>query len=179
VNMLHSWGLVGRAHPARPEPESDLRRRNALLGEPGNVGSSIYFALGVVAEHGSGLTPLIFVAAGLLVVLNPGLPTDGLDLWASPGVEDAIHATVLALLAYAGIEAVAKHVRKAGSGVFFAAARLDTDAIVLGAEPSSPIRGGSRLGGVGLDGEWEDDDIPVALDPAQEDELKTALGFGN
>ena len=33
------------------------------------VGFSIYFALGVVAERGLGLTPLIFLAAGLLFVL--------------------------------------------------------------------------------------------------------------
>ena len=34
------------------------------------VGFSIYFALGVVADRGLGLTPLIFLAAGLLFVLT-------------------------------------------------------------------------------------------------------------
>ena len=34
------------------------------------VGFSIYFALGVVAERGLGLTPLIFLAAGLLFGLT-------------------------------------------------------------------------------------------------------------
>ena len=33
------------------------------------VGFSLYFSIGVVAEHGLGLTPLIFLAAGLLFVL--------------------------------------------------------------------------------------------------------------
>jgi APA family basic amino acid/polyamine antiporter len=47
------------------------------LGVPGlfvavysAVGFSIYFALGVVADRGLGLTPLIFLAAGLLFVLT-------------------------------------------------------------------------------------------------------------
>ncbi len=47
------------------------------LGVPGlfiavysTVGFSIYFALGVVAERGLGLTPLIFLAAGLLFALT-------------------------------------------------------------------------------------------------------------
>ena len=35
-----------------------------------SVGFSIYFALGVVAKRGLGLTPLIFLAAGLLFVLT-------------------------------------------------------------------------------------------------------------
>jgi APA family basic amino acid/polyamine antiporter len=34
------------------------------------VGFSIYFALGVVADRGLGLTPLIFLAAGLLFVIS-------------------------------------------------------------------------------------------------------------
>ena len=34
------------------------------------VGFSIYFALGVVADRGLGLTPLIFLAAGLMFVLT-------------------------------------------------------------------------------------------------------------
>jgi len=33
------------------------------------VGFSLYFAIGVVAEHGLGLTPLVFLAAGVLFVL--------------------------------------------------------------------------------------------------------------
>jgi APA family basic amino acid/polyamine antiporter len=56
-------------------PESGLIQRG--LGVPGlfvavysSVGFSIYFALGVVADRGLGLTPLIFLAAGLLFVLT-------------------------------------------------------------------------------------------------------------
>ena len=34
------------------------------------VGSSIYFALGVVAAFALGLTPVVFLAAGLLFVIT-------------------------------------------------------------------------------------------------------------
>ncbi len=68
--------------PEQPPPEAQrpprlepLLRRG--LGVPGlfaavysAVGFSIYFALGVVADRGLGLTPLIFLAAGLLFVLT-------------------------------------------------------------------------------------------------------------
>ncbi len=58
----------------RPRLEPLLRRG---VGVPGlfvavysSVGFSIYFALGVVADRGLGLTPLIFLAAGLMFVLT-------------------------------------------------------------------------------------------------------------
>jgi len=60
--------------PAKSRLEPLLQRG---LGVPGlfvavysAVGFSIYFALGVVADRGLGLTPLIFLAAGLLFVLT-------------------------------------------------------------------------------------------------------------
>jgi APA family basic amino acid/polyamine antiporter len=60
------------------EPEQSRKPRlQRGLGVPGlfgavysAVGFSIYFALGVVADRGLGLTPLIFLAAGLLFVLT-------------------------------------------------------------------------------------------------------------
>jgi basic amino acid/polyamine antiporter, APA family len=60
--------------PRKPRLEPLLQRG---LGVPGlfvavysAVGFSIYFSLGVVADRGLGLTPLIFLAAGLLFVLT-------------------------------------------------------------------------------------------------------------
>jgi APA family basic amino acid/polyamine antiporter len=60
--------------PSKPRLEPMLRR---ATGVPGlfvaiysAVGFSIYFSLGVVADRGLGLTPLIFLAAGLLFVLT-------------------------------------------------------------------------------------------------------------
>jgi len=60
--------------PSKPRLQPLLERG---LGVPGlflagysAIGFSIYFALGVVADRGLGLTPLIFLAAGLLFVLT-------------------------------------------------------------------------------------------------------------
>ena len=52
---------------------------------------------------------------------------------------------------YGGVEVRVEieRVRKKGTGIVFAARRLGVDAIVMGAEPPSPIKGGARLGGIG------------------------------
>ena len=56
--------------PRRRRQQAALER---VLGTPalfatayGNVGSSIYYALGVTASYALGLTPLVFVIAGLI-----------------------------------------------------------------------------------------------------------------
>jgi basic amino acid/polyamine antiporter, APA family len=41
------------------------------------------------------------------------------------------------------------HARKVGVGIVEAARRHDSEAIVVGAEPPSRIRGGATLGGIG------------------------------
>ena len=62
---------------AAPQPQRRGRRRQQtlerVLGTPalfatayGNVGSSIYYALGLVAGIALGLTPLVFVISGLI-----------------------------------------------------------------------------------------------------------------
>ena len=49
----------------------------------------------------------LVIVIGLLVFLEPGALTASLDLGSgSPGVEDALYAAVIALVAYAGLEAV-------------------------------------------------------------------------
>ena len=62
------------SQPARPDAFVTIERR---LGAPrlfataySTVGSSIYFALGVVAAYALGLTPFVFLVAGLLFVLT-------------------------------------------------------------------------------------------------------------
>jgi APA family basic amino acid/polyamine antiporter len=52
---------------------------------------------------------------------------------------------------YSGVKVRTRiaRVRRTGSGIVFAANEMRADAIVLGAEPPNPIRGGARLGGVG------------------------------
>ncbi len=49
---------------------------------------------------------LMVIAVGLTVVFNPERLTDSIHLFTTPSVSDAVYATVLAMLAYAGIEAV-------------------------------------------------------------------------
>src|ERR671937_423871 len=60
--------------PRRRRREHGLER---VLGAPalfatvyGNVGSSIYYALGVTAVFGLGLTPLVFVIAGVIFLMT-------------------------------------------------------------------------------------------------------------
>lgn len=50
---------------------------------------------------------LLVVIVGLLVVMHPERLTDGLQVAGGPGFRDAVYAAVLAMLAYAGIEAAA------------------------------------------------------------------------
>jgi basic amino acid/polyamine antiporter, APA family len=49
------------------------------------VGFSLYFAIGVVADRGLGLTPLIFFAAGVLFVLTMLTYTEGSLMFPEPG----------------------------------------------------------------------------------------------
>jgi APA family basic amino acid/polyamine antiporter len=49
------------------------------------VGFSLYFAIGVVADRGLGLTPLIFLAAGVLFVLTMLTYTEGSVMFFEPG----------------------------------------------------------------------------------------------
>jgi basic amino acid/polyamine antiporter, APA family len=48
---------------------------------------------------------LLVIVVGLIVVLNPELLTDQLDLFSSPSIEDIVYSAVIATIAYAGIEA--------------------------------------------------------------------------
>lgn len=71
TSELHRGRLPGDVFLRRPRPRRVALRR--VLGAPalfstayGDVGSSIYYALGVTAMFALGLTPLAFVIAGLL-----------------------------------------------------------------------------------------------------------------
>jgi APA family basic amino acid/polyamine antiporter len=66
-----------RQLPALPRIGGDRRLARRFLGVPwlfavafSAVGFSIYFSIGIVADRGLGLTPLIFLAAGIVFVLN-------------------------------------------------------------------------------------------------------------
>src|ERR1700736_415182 len=51
----------------------------------GNVGSSIYYALGVVAAHALGLTPVVFMLAGGLFALTPKTYAEGAAMFPEAG----------------------------------------------------------------------------------------------
>src|SRR3982751_6260167 len=51
----------------------------------GNVGSSIYYALGLVAAHALGLTPLLFICAGGLFALTAKTYSEGASMFPEAG----------------------------------------------------------------------------------------------
>jgi APA family basic amino acid/polyamine antiporter len=53
------------------------------------------------------LLQLAVIVVGALVVMHPDRLTDGIELFSSPDLEDIAYATVLAMLAYAGLESAA------------------------------------------------------------------------
>jgi APA family basic amino acid/polyamine antiporter len=69
--------------------EHGLRRSVGVSGlfatAYGNVGSSIYYALGLVAAHALGLTPLVFMFAGGLFVLTAKTYAEGAAMFPEAG----------------------------------------------------------------------------------------------
>ena len=51
----------------------------------GNVGSSIYYALGLVAAHALGLTPVVFIFAGGLFALTAKTYAEGASMYPEAG----------------------------------------------------------------------------------------------
>src|SRR3979411_516696 len=51
----------------------------------GNVGSSIYYALGIVAAHALGLTPIVFMLAGGLFALTAKTYAEGASMFPEAG----------------------------------------------------------------------------------------------
>ncbi len=67
--------------PSRRRRQVELER---VLGTPalfatayGNVGSSIYYALGLTAVYALGLTPLVFIVAGLIFACTAATYSEG------------------------------------------------------------------------------------------------------
>jgi APA family basic amino acid/polyamine antiporter len=75
---------VGVAPPVRRGRRRRAQRLERVLGTPalfatayGNVGSSIYYALGLVAGIALGLTPLVFVISGLIFAATAATYAEG------------------------------------------------------------------------------------------------------
>src|SRR5205807_1889868 len=119
--------------------ERGLRRSVGVPGlfatAYGNVGSSIYYALGLVAAHALGLTPLVFMFAGGLFVLTAKTYAEGASMFPEAGGSssfarhafddvvpffagwalslDYIFALSVAMVAYTGIETVSNMAEEA------------------------------------------------------------------
>jgi APA family basic amino acid/polyamine antiporter len=69
--------------------EHGLRRAVGVPGlfatAYGNVGSSIYYALGLVAAHALGLTPVVFMLAGVLFALTAKTYAEGASMFPEAG----------------------------------------------------------------------------------------------
>src|SRR5438045_8808307 len=69
--------------------EHGLRRTVGVPGlfatAYGNVGSSIYYALGLVAAHALGLTPVVFMLAGGLFALTAKTYAEGASMFPEAG----------------------------------------------------------------------------------------------
>jgi APA family basic amino acid/polyamine antiporter len=75
--------------PSRRRREVELER---VLGTPalfatayGNVGSSIYYALGLTAVYALGLTPLVFLVAGIVFAMTAASYAEGTVLYPEAG----------------------------------------------------------------------------------------------
>ena len=75
--------------PSRRRREVELER---VLGTPalfatayGNVGSSIYYALGLTAVYALGLTPLVFLIAGIVFAMTAATYAEGTVLYPEAG----------------------------------------------------------------------------------------------
>ena len=76
----------------------------AYLNVAGVTGGSRQNRLVLLALADLGLQ-LLVILVGAVVVLDPGLLTAELDLFATPSLKDIVYAAVVATIAYAGIEA--------------------------------------------------------------------------
>ena len=90
--ILHRRGRVGapvrsRADgtPVRARPAASVGVSGLFATAYGNVGSSIYYALGLVAAHALGLTPLVFLFAGGLFALTAKTYAEGASMFPEAG----------------------------------------------------------------------------------------------
>ena len=59
------------------EPRTGARGARALSTAYGNVGSSIYYALGLTAGIALGLTPIVFIISGLIFAATAATYAEG------------------------------------------------------------------------------------------------------
>ena len=77
--------LDGRMAPQEPRSRAGARHRRAVRTAYGNVGSSIYYALGLVAVFALGMTPVVFLIAGLIFAATAATYAEATTMYPEAG----------------------------------------------------------------------------------------------
>jgi basic amino acid/polyamine antiporter, APA family len=114
----------------------------------GNVGSSIYYALGLVAAHALGLTPLVFLFAGGLFALTAKTYAEGAAMFPEAGGSSSFarHAFNEVVSFIAGWGLSLDYILTIAISAFFVPHYLAAFFPALGQEPGDVIGGAAVIG---------------------------------
>ena len=131
--------------------ERGLRRSVGVPGlfatAYGNVGSSIYYALGLVAAHALGLTPLVFIFAGGLFALTAKTYAEGASMFPEAGGSSSFarHAFNEVVSFFAGWGLSLDYIITVAISAFFVPHYLSAFFPALGHGPGDVIGGASVI----------------------------------
>src|SRR3954451_10646891 len=132
--------------------ERGLRRTVGVPGlfatAYGNVGSSIYYALGLVAAHALGLTPLVFIVAGGLFALTAKTYAEGAAMFPEAGGSSSFarHAFNEVASFFAGWALTLDYIITIAISAFFVPHYLGAFWPALGHNPGDIIGGAVTIG---------------------------------
>jgi basic amino acid/polyamine antiporter, APA family len=132
--------------------ERGLRRSVGVPGlfatAYGNVGSSIYYALGLVAAHALGLTPLVFIFAGGLFALTAKTYAEGASMFPEAGGSSSFarHAFNEVVSFFAGWGLSLDYIITVAISAFFVPHYLGVFFPALGHGPGDVIGGATVIG---------------------------------
>ncbi|HEX4035903.1 MAG TPA: amino acid permease [Solirubrobacteraceae bacterium] len=132
--------------------EHGLRRSVGMTGlfatAYGNVGSSIYYALGLVAAHALGLTPIVFMFAGGLFVLTAKTYAEGAAMFPEAGGASSFarHAFNEVVSFFAGWALTLDYIITIAISAFFVPHYLAVFFPALAHAPGDVIGGGAVVG---------------------------------
>ena len=113
----------------------------------GNVGSSIYYALGLVAAHALGLTPLVFIFAGGLFALTAKTYAEGASMFPEAGGSSSFarHAFNEVVSFFAGWGLTLDYIITVAISAFFVPHYLGAFFPALGHGPGDVIGGAAVI----------------------------------
>src|SRR5215475_12474042 len=132
--------------------ERGLRRTVGVTGlfatAYGNVGSSIYYALGLVAAHALGLTPLVFIFAGGLFALTAKTYAEGASMFPEAGGSSSFarHAFNEVVSFFAGWGLSLDYIITVAISAFFVPHYLGAFVPALGHGPWDVVGGAAVVG---------------------------------